>query len=202
MKTMIEIMKEAIHQDASDIFIVAGCPLAYKISGNIQYIDDIVLTSQDTAAMIKELYELAQSSHYEQFLATGDDDFSFSLQQIGRFRVNAYQQRNSQAAVLRVVQFELPDPEKLHIPESIMQLSDAKKGLILVSGPAGNGKSTTLACFIDRINRTRNAHIITIEDPIEFCINIIKALYHSVKSIMIQKVICRPCVQLCDKHPK
>lgn len=182
MKSMKEIMRAAVDQDASDIFIVAGCPLAYKINGTITYLNQEVLMPNDTAMMIKEIYELANSTKYQNFLEHGDDDFSFSLQAIGRFRVNAYKQRNSQAAVLRVVKFNLPDPTELNIPESVMRLADTKKGMILVSGPAGNGKSTTLACLIDRINQTRSSHIITIEDPIEF-------LHRHHKSIVSQREI-------------
>jgi twitching motility protein PilT len=98
----------------------------------------------------------------------GDDDFSFSLPGVARFRVSAYKQRGTLAAVIRVVAFELPDPAALGIPEIVLRQSEKKKGLILVTGPAGSGKSTTLSCMIDRINKTRNTHIITLEDPIEF----------------------------------
>ena len=94
--------------------------------------------------------------------------------------MNVYRQRNSEAAVLRVVNFDLPNPEDLNIPESVLNLSDRRKGIILVSGPAGSGKSTTLACLIDRMNETRSCHIITIEDPIEFL--------HSHKSTFLTKL--------------
>ena len=104
----------------------------------------------------------------DKLLQTGDDDFSFSISGVGRFRCNAYQQRNSYAMVLRVVSLVLPDPEKMHIPSEILKLSDMKKGLILVTGPAASGKSTTLAALVDHANANRRDHIITIEDPIEF----------------------------------
>ena len=96
--------------------------------------------------------------------------------------MNVYRQRNSEAAVLRVVNFDLPNPEDLNIPESVLNLSDRRKGIILVSGPAGSGKSTTLACLIDRMNETRSCHIITIEDPIEF-------LHSHKKSIVSQREV-------------
>lgn len=168
---MIEIqamLKEAVEKEASDIFLVAGCPYAYKINGEIQHCSKEALTPQDTEVAIKELYELSKYHHYNRFLETGDDDFSFSIPNVGRFRVNVYMQRNSQAAVLRVVKFQLPDAKALHIPNQIIDLYNVKKGLILISGPAGSGKSTTLACIVDQINRKRNTHIITIEDPIEY----------------------------------
>lgn len=182
MKNMNYIMEKASEMDASDIFLVAGCPLAFKLHGVITYLDDIAFTPDTTSKLIQEIYEIAQRHDYQDFLDKGDDDFSFSLPNVGRFRVNVYMQRNSQAAVLRVVKFDLPDPNVLNIPDIVMQLSNVKKGLILVSGPAGSGKSTTLACLIDSINKQQNTHIITIEDPIEY-------LHRHKKSIVSQREV-------------
>jgi twitching motility protein PilT len=97
-----------------------------------------------------------------------DDDFSFSISNLGRFRVNVFRQRGTLAAVIRVIHFGLPDPEKIGIPESVFSLAEQKRGLVLLTGSAGMGKSTTLACMVDRINQTRDCHIITMEDPIEY----------------------------------
>ena len=163
-----ELLKEIVTRNASDIFIVAGSPCAIKVAGKIIKYNDTRLMPLDTEKMIKDIYQLANNRDFSNFLASGDDDFSFSLPNIGRFRVNAYRQRNSCAAVLRIVRFELPDPKKMHIPEIVCDLANQKKGMILVTGPAGSGKSTTLACIIDQINQKRNTHIITIEDPVEF----------------------------------
>ena len=101
-------------------------------------------------------------------MRTGDDDFSLSLKGVGRFRVNSYKQRGSLAAVIRIVRFVLPDPAQLNIPPEVMRLYKEKKGLVLITGPAGSGKSTTLACIIDKMNAERSSHIITLEDPIEY----------------------------------
>ena len=97
-----------------------------------------------------------------------DDDFSLSVPGLARFRVNVFQQRGSMAAVIRVVKFGIPDRNELGIPDEIMKIANQTRGMVLVTGPAGSGKSTTLACVVDQINKTRNAHIITIEDPIEY----------------------------------
>lgn len=121
----------------------------------------------DTLLLLKQVYEL-DGRNTQRLLSHGDDDFSFSVHGVGRFRCNAYRQRNSMAMVLRIVSFTLPDPVKFRIPEQVLNLASVRKGLILVTGPAGSGKSTTLACIIDRINETYRDHIITIEDPIEF----------------------------------
>ena len=168
MVTIEQMLKEAIARDASDIFLVAGHPYAFKINGEIHSMQETRLMPNDTAQLIQEIYQYALQNTYEDFLKKKDDDFSFSIPDVGRFRCNVYLQRNSQAAVLRVVRFELPDPVELNIPQVITSLAAVKKGMILVSGPAGCGKSTTLACIIDKINESRNVHIITIEDPIEY----------------------------------
>lgn len=133
-------------------------------------------------AFVREIYDLAGHRDISRFLACGDDDFSFAVQGLSRYRVSTYRQRGSLSAVIRVITFELPNPDALGIPESIIRLSDMKKGLVLVTGPAGSGKSTTLACIIDEINRTQEKHIITLEDPLEF-------LHRHKKSIVSQREI-------------
>lgn len=104
----------------------------------------------------------------ESLLRTGDDDFSFSIAGLSRFRVSAFRQRGSLSAVIRVIRFQLPDYRQLNIPDAVMELGDNRQGMVLVVGPAGSGKSTTLACLVDRINKTQKRHIITLEDPLEF----------------------------------
>jgi twitching motility protein PilT len=165
--TLEEILRQALEQNASDVFLIAGLPLTYKISGRQRRCGE-KLSDADTTALIREIYRL--SGREAKALQTGstDDDFSFAISRVGRFRANVLHQRGTLAAVLRVIHFEQPDPQKLGIPDSVMQVARLHKGLILVTGPAGSGKSTTLACLIDRINRTREGHIITIEDPLEF----------------------------------
>lgn len=114
---------------------------------------------------------------------TGDDDFSFSIPGLSRFRINAYKQRGSLAAVIRVIAFQLPDPAELSIPEDVMSIADLTKGMVLVTGSAGSGKSTTMACLIDRINHSREGHIITLEDPLEY-------LHRHDRCIVSQREIC------------
>lgn len=122
----------------------------------------------DIKRLIEEIYTMS-GRDFGQCLAAGrDDDFSFSMSQWGRFRVNVFHQRGSLAAVIRVIRFGLPDPVQLGIPDEVLSLADNRNGLVLITGAAGMGKSTTLACIIDRINRSRDGHIITMEDPIEY----------------------------------
>lgn len=165
---IIDIFKTAIEKRASDIFIIAGRPLSYKLMGEIVSENESPLTAEETYVIIYEIFKLAKNDNIDTLYNNGDMDFSFSIPKLGRFRVSAYMQRNSYAAVIRVVFFELPDPEKLGIPDVVMNLYKKNKGLILLTGPAGSGKSTTLACIIDKINSERNCHIMTFEDPIEY----------------------------------
>jgi pilus retraction protein PilT len=161
------LLQQASTQQGSDLFFLPGAPVSIRICDELRPIQPDRLTPDDAAALIRDIYCLCNRD-MGALKDTGDDDFSFSLPGVGRFRCNAYRQRNSYAAVLRVVSFNLPDPKRIHIPDEVLSLVKMRKGLVLVTGPAGSGKSTTLACIIDQINRTRSCHIVTIEDPIEF----------------------------------
>ncbi len=177
-----EILQQAVQSGTSDIFIVAGTPVTLKINGEMKQLDDQRLTPAMTEELIEAIFQLSQHRSRQRLDQTGEDDFSFSLSQMGRFRVNVYRQRGSLAAVLRVVRFTLPDARELHIDPQILSLAEMKKGLVLITGAAGSGKSTTLACMIDQINRQRSGHIITIEDPIEY-------LHRHCRSIVSQREI-------------
>lgn len=168
MNDMQAALQKAIEAKASDIFIISGYPMAFKINDAIEPVDDERLMPENTQSLIEQIYQLCSNRSMKNLMECGDDDFSFSIKGLGRFRCNAYKQRNSLAAVLRLVYFSLPDYRELNIPETVMEFANKKKGMVLVTGSAGSGKSTTLACIIDRINNTRKSHIITIEDPIEY----------------------------------
>ena len=165
--TLDEVLKKALEHKGSDVFIVPGSPIMIKAGGRMVRISEERMLPPDVNALVARAYELAGRDR-ETLEAEGDDDFSFAVAQLSRFRCNAYHQRGSLALTCRVVAFGLPDPKERHIPEVVMRLADLRSGMILVTGPAGNGKSTTLACLVDRINQTRSGHIITIEDPIEY----------------------------------
>jgi len=164
IKTYLE---RAVQEDAADIFLIAGKPVSMKHGGAIRDISEERLMPEDSGKLVHELYELAGRELPEKVTAW-DDDFSVSVPGLARFRVNVFQQRGSLAAVIRVVKFGIPDRNERHIPDEVMKVAEMTRGMVLVTGPAGSGKSTTLACVVDAINRTRNAHIITIEDPIEY----------------------------------
>lgn len=179
---VLEFLTTAAQQHASDIFIIAGLPLTSKINGQLTPAGERLMP-EDTNNIIHQIYQLAGNRNINPFLESGDDDFSFSISGLSRFRVNTYRQRGSLAAVIRVIAFELPDPSQLNIPEEVMETADFTKGMVLVTGPAGSGKSTTMACLVDRINNTREGHIITLEDPLEY-------LHRHKKCIISQREIC------------
>lgn len=181
MAELVEYLTRAVQDGASDLFIVAGGAVCEKLEKRVRPIDTERLLPDDTEKLITELYAQA-GRPMEHFRAVGDDDFSFSLPGLARFRVNAYRQRGSLAAVVRMVAFGIPDWEEMGIPEQVMRLSEATHGMILVTGTAGSGKSTTQACIIDRINQTRECHIITMENPIEY-------LHRNQRSIVSQREI-------------
>lgn len=172
--------QESIEANATDIFIIGGKPLCYSSGGRIISTGQ-KLMPPDTEALIRTIYQLA-SRDIVPFLQKHDDDFSFSIPNLTRFRVNTFMQRGSMAAVLRTVVFSLPDPAKLKIPSTVTDIYKMTKGLVLVTGPTGSGKSTTLACLIDKINKTKECHIITLEDPLEY-------LHRHDKSIVSQREV-------------
>ena len=163
------LLKQMIDVKASDIFVVVGKPITYSLAGQLVETDGERLSPAQTKEIVEALYQLADRD-FESLLKeeNHDADFSIAIGGIGRFRANIFRQRGSFSAVIRVIPFGLPNPEDFEIPEDVLRLSKLQKGLVLVTGPAGSGKSTTLACIIDRINHERSGHIITMEDPIEY----------------------------------
>ena len=164
---MNNLLQKAVSMGGSDIFIIPGAPVTVKVNSRMEKLTEDRITPADSQQLIQQMYALA---HRDIALLDrdGDDDFSFAILNVSRFRCNAYRQRGTIAAICRIVNFELPDPSRMHIPPIVMELAAQRSGMILVTGPAGSGKSTTLACMVDQINRTRSAHIVTIEDPIEY----------------------------------
>jgi len=165
--SLTEYLTYAVDNKASDIFIVPGAPVSVKIEGRLQSAGDEKIMPPKGELLIREIYHAA-ARPIDGFLQTGDDDFSFAIPDLARFRVNVYRQRGSMAAVIRIVSFTIPDWQALQIPKAVMDLADLSSGVVLFTGTAGSGKSTTQACLIDRINRSRACHIITLEDPIEY----------------------------------
>ena len=160
-----EMLVEMIDRDASDLHLSSGCAPYFRIHG------DMTATSRDVMSadfLLENLMEIAPETNREEFAATNDTDFAYNIEGLSRFRVNVFMDRHGPGSVLRSIPHEIPDAKKLGIPDKVLDLCKLHKGLVLVTGPTGSGKSTTLASLIDHINNTRAAHLITIEDPIEF----------------------------------
>ena len=181
MTRLTDYLQRAVTDRASDLFIVAGGPVCVKKDNRLVPLSEDRVFPAETEELIREVYSQAGRA-MDRFLKEGDDDFSFSLPGLARFRVNVYRQRGSMAAVIRVVAFDIPSWSGLSIPEQVMALAEVQHGMVLVTGTAGSGKSTTQACVIDRINRTRECHIITLEDPIEY-------LHRDRRSIVSQREV-------------
>ncbi len=178
---LVDIAKYAVKKDSTDIHIVAGAPPAIRIDGKITYLSDDfpVLYPKDTQRIIYSIMNEKQKRAFEE---KNEVDFSIGIKEIGRFRVNVFRQRGTVAAALRRIPYEIKPMEELGLIPSVENLCKKSMGLVLVTGPTGSGKTTTLASMIDYINANYPYHIITIEDPIEY-------LFPHKKSIIAQREI-------------
>ncbi len=164
--TLRRIVAYGLDNGASDIHLKVLRPPAIRIEGILRFTDIRELTEGD---MMRFMEEIMNPQHKQVFLETGDADLAVSFPDLGRFRANCYRQRGSTAIVLRHVKSDVPDFQTLHLPEKAMErIASFARGLVLVTGTTSCGKSTTLAAVIDRINSTRQSHIVTLEDPIEY----------------------------------
>ena len=165
MATLPELLKTLVDNHGSDLHITTNTPPQIRIHGKLQPLDLPLLTPADTKALVYSVLTDAQKKRFEE---TFEQDFSFGIRGRARFRCNVFNQRGSVAAVYRVVPEIIKSFDELGLPAVMASLADRPRGLVLVTGPTGSGKSTTLAAMIDKINTERHEHILTIEDPIEF----------------------------------
>lgn len=160
-----EILVQAVREGASDIHFTVGRPPCSRVNGKLAPMEGERLTPQ----ILEELLlPILDSRHQGELLETGQTDFAHAISGVGRFRVNVFKQRGTLAAVMRSLPYKIPQPQELGIPKEVVAMTERKRGLVLVTGPTGSGKSTTLASLIDVINREYSHHIITLEDPIEY----------------------------------
>jgi len=163
--SLAKLLSDSVENDASDLHLSAGNPPIYRIRGELERTENDALTPPEIQRM---LYAILSQKQREAFESDLELDFSYSLPGKARFRVNIYRQRDSMGAAFRLIPFEIKTLEALEIPKQVEQFAKLPRGLVLVTGPTGSGKSTTLAALIDVINRETSQHIMTIEDPIEF----------------------------------
>jgi twitching motility protein PilT len=165
MPSLPEMLQKTLQSGASDLHLTTGVPPKIRVDGKLRAIDQENLNAADTKRLA---YSVMTDGQKHQFEEKWEIDFSFGLKDLCRFRANIFTQRGAVAAVFRIIPFEIKGFESLNLPPVVEKLCDKPRGLILVTGPTGSGKSTTLAAMIDKINRDRYEHILTIEDPIEF----------------------------------
>ena len=165
MITIDELLMAAKEYNASDVHISVGVPPKMRVNGALMDMNYPKLFPEDTSAIITPILTQTQADMLNR---KGEIDFSYSIAKAGRYRVNAYKQRGTISAAIRLVGTEIPKPSDLGIPKSVVDLINRQRGLVLVTGPTGSGKSTTLASILDQINETKDKHIITLEDPIEY----------------------------------
>lgn len=165
MYSLDEILRMSVEEKASDIHFTAGCPPYYRIDGVLTPLKGDKLQPTDLEAL---LLPILDNRHRNELETNGQTDMAYAIPGVGRFRVNVYKQRGTLASAMRCLPFSIPDADSLGIPAEVQALTAKKRGLVLVTGPTGSGKSTTLASLVDIMNRKYPYHIITIEDPIEY----------------------------------
>lgn len=170
-----ELLKFAVRQSASDLHLSAGMPPILRIEGDLHKLDAPIL---DNKTISNLFYSIMDDKHQQEFESKLEVDFSFEIRQLSRFRVNIFRQHRGIAGVIRIIPWTIKTLAELNIPTVVNDLCYLSHGLVLVTGPTGSGKSTTLAAMIDFINENKNVHILTIEDPIEFIHPSKKALIH------------------------
>ncbi|MBU5484957.1 type IV pilus twitching motility protein PilT [Clostridium sp. MSJ-11] len=178
MVSLNSLLETTIKEKASDLHITVGVSPVIRVNGDLKNIGEDKLTPIETEKYVREIL----GDLYEEYMLKGEIDTSFSVSGLGRFRVNVFKQRGSDAAAIRVVGLKVPTIGELNLPPVITNLTNKQRGLVLVTGPTGSGKSTTLAAMINEINSNRAAHIVTLEDPIEY-------LHKHNKSIINQREI-------------
>ena len=179
MVTLRQLLEEMVHRKASDLHITAGVPPEFRIDGSVTASEYEVLSPDMTADLA---YSVMSDDQRKRFETTKELDFSFGIKNLSRYRANVFLQRGVVSMAIRQIPFEILQLEKLGLPPVVREFTNRIRGLVLLTGPTGSGKSTTLAAMIDKINATRQSHIMTIEDPIEY-------IHHHKKSIVNQREV-------------
>ncbi len=183
------LLQKAIEMGASDLHITVGAHVMYRVNGELQKAEETKELAQIEAQRL--LYEIMREEQITTFEQINDIDFAYEVPAMGRFRVNIYAQNRGIGAAFRIIPQHIIPLEELHLPQSVIELTRIHRGLVVVTGPTGNGKSTTLSSIIDYINRHRKTHILTIEDPLEF-------IHHNKQSLINQREIGRHSASFAD----
>ncbi len=179
MATIDDLFRLMVEQKASDLHLTSGAPPFLRLHGNMSPLNYRQLSNQDVQALI---FEILTEKQKKAFVEKWELDFAYVVEGLGRFRCNVFMQRKGLGAVFRTIPEKIKTAQELNLPPSIIDLTDTDRGLILVTGPTGSGKSTTLAAMIQHINSNRESHILTVEDPIEF-------VHPNLKSLVNQREV-------------
>lgn len=179
MATIDDLFRLMVEQKASDLHLTSGAPPFLRLHGNMSPLNYRQLSNQDVQALI---FEILTEKQKKAFVEKWELDFAYVVEGLGRFRCNVFMQRKGLGAVFRTIPEKIKTAQELNLPASIIDLVEADRGLILVTGPTGSGKSTTLAAMIQHINSNRESHILTVEDPIEF-------VHPNLKSLVNQREV-------------
>ena len=179
MVRLEEVLRLAIEMNATDIHIQVGLPPMFRVRGKLVPHESDALTAEQCEALV---FSIMSEDQKKTFSERFDCDFSYGIEKLARFRINVFRQRGSVAAALRRIPYKIPDLDQLGLPPGALELTKLKRGLVLVTGATGQGKSTTLASLLDRMNQERQLHIVTLEDPVEF-------LFQHKASIVVQREI-------------
>uniref|UniRef100_A0A832ML01 Type IV pilus twitching motility protein PilT n=1 Tax=Eiseniibacteriota bacterium TaxID=2212470 RepID=A0A832ML01_UNCEI len=179
MVTLRQLLEDMVHRKASDLHLTAGVPPEFRVDGAITPSEYEVLTPEACASLA---YSVMSDEQRKRFETTKELDFSFGVKGLSRYRANVYLQRGVTSMAIRQIPYEIMALEKLGLPPVVREFTNRQKGLVLLTGPTGSGKSTTLAAMLDKINATRQSHIMTIEDPIEY-------IHHHKKCIVNQREV-------------
>lgn len=179
MATIDDLFKLMIEQKASDLHLTSGAPPYLRVHGDMTPLNYRQLTNQDVQGLI---FEILNEKQKKQFVEKWELDFAYTVEGLGRFRCNVFMQRKGLGGVFRTIPEKIKTVQELNLPQGIVDLCNYERGLVLVTGPTGSGKSTTLAAMIQHINATRESHILTVEDPIEF-------VHPNLKSLVNQREV-------------
>ncbi len=160
------LLRAMVQFKASDLHVQAGSPPTLRINNDITPLDLPSVSAEDVASLVRDVVTEKATREIETQLSA---DFAYAIPDVGRYRINVFRERGNLALVARLIPLQMPKFEDLNLPEAIEEIAGAERGLVLVTGTTGSGKSTTLASIIDHLNHTRKLRILTIEDPIEFC---------------------------------
>lgn len=179
MVTLRELLEMMVKKNASDLHLTVGSPPRLRIDGKLLKTEFDLLTAEETRRLA---YSIMSEKQRQSFEEKSELDLSFGIEQLSRFRCNVFMQRGNVAVALRQIPFKIPSFEELGIPKAVVELANLPRGLVLVTGPTGSGKSTTLAALINKINQERHCHILTVEDPIEY-------LHRHISSLINQREV-------------